>query len=142
MPTSAGDDGWEERMAARAKARREALKQGVHGTARPRDAGELPAGQPDIPRYWCTECGLPDAPVGQKFDLEPTSCPRCGCPWRWHGRIADRDGTAEGPPDGACLSCYEWRRYPGGQSHFGWAWWRTCAHDCPCAHHADEVWLA
>jgi hypothetical protein len=133
-------------MAGRAKARRE--KRAAEEAERDWAAipvvlaGELPAGEPDTARWWCTSCGLPDAPVAGKLNPE-APCPRCGSPWRWHGRLADRDGTAEGPPDGGtCLSCYDWRRYPGGQRHFGWAWWRTCAHGCPCAHHADEVWLA
>jgi hypothetical protein len=104
-------------------------------------AGELPPGMPDTARDWCTACGLPDVTVAAKFDPDPP-CPRCSSPWRWHGRLADRDGTAAGTPDGMCPVCYEWRRYPPGQEHFGWSWWRTCARDCPCAHHADEVWLA
>jgi hypothetical protein len=41
-----------------------------------------------------------------------------------------------------CPVCFEWRRYPIGQRHFGWGWWRVCALNCTHAHHADEVWLA
>ena len=105
-------------------------------------AGNLPAGWRDIPRDWCTSCGLPDAPQSGKWD-PPVPCPRCGSTWQWYGRIADRDGTAAYPPDdGTCRECYQWRRYRPGQEHFGWAWWRTCDHGCGCTHHADEVWLA
>ena len=129
-------------MAAKAAARRGAARE-AGGLAIPVTLeGELPPGTPDTARWWCTSCGLPDAPVAGKFDADPP-CPRCGSPWRWHGRLADRDGTAAGPPDdGLCPACYEWRRYGGGQEHFGWAWWRTCASDCGCEHHAGEVWLA
>ncbi len=45
------------------------------------------------------------------------------------------------PDDGTCTECFEWRRYPPGQEHFGFAWWRTC-HGCDHKHHEDEVWLA
>jgi hypothetical protein len=128
-------------MAAKAAERRqtaEAREPGIPSVL----AGTLPPGEPDIAREWCTSCGLPDAPVTSKFEPD-TPCPRCGSTWRWYGRLSDRDGAAAGPPDdGTCLTCYEWRRYPSGQEHFGWAWWRTCAHGCACAHHADEVWLA
>lgn len=37
------------------------------------------------------------------------------------------------PADATCRDCYEW----GPQ-----VWKRTCAWDCQCAHHADEIWLA
>lgn len=105
--------------------------------------GELAPGMEDVPREWCTMCGLPDAPTGSgPPDYKPTPpCPRCGSTWRWYGRIADRDGTATGPPDdGECRCCDEWRRYPGRQAHFGWGWWRvsTCDHE----HHKKEVWYA
>lgn len=104
--------------------------------------GELPQGQPDIAREWCTSCGLADAPTWGKFD-EAVPCPQCGSWWRWYGRLADRDGTADGPPDdGTCRECFEWRRYPGIQEHFGWAWWRTCQHGCGHEHHRAELWLA
>jgi hypothetical protein len=46
------------------------------------------------------------------------------------------------PEDGTCRRCYQWRRYPPGQEHFGYAWWRICPHGCDCAHHADEIWIA
>ena len=131
---------WEDRMAARAAARREVTEQepGIPFFL----AGNLPEGWPDTPRHWCTSCGLPDPPQQPDKYGPDIPCPRCGSTWQWYGRIADRDGTATGPPDGQCLSCYEWHRYPSGQEHFGWAWWRTCDHGCGCAHHADEVWLA
>lgn len=110
---------------------------------------ELPAGAPDEPRDWCASCGLADPPTWRKLG-PPTGCPRCGSLRRWHGRIADRDGTAAGPPDdGTCRECYEWRRYPPGQEHFGWAWRRIChltpapgPLHCGHAHHDGEIWLA
>jgi len=47
------------------------------------------------------------------------------------------------PPENQCLLCYEWRRYPMGQRHFGFAWWRICnSNTCTCAHHETEVWYA
>ena len=47
------------------------------------------------------------------------------------------------PPDAQCGLCYEWRRYPEGQRHFGFAWWRICdSMSCSCAHHTDETWTA
>lgn len=46
------------------------------------------------------------------------------------------------PDDGLCLDCYEWHYYPGGQRHFGQAWFRLCSWECPHDHHRDEVWLA
>ena len=122
-------------MASRAAERRQSAETAAL-------AGDLPPGMPDTPRHWCASCGLPDAPLTGKYD-PPAPCPRCGSERRWHGRLADREGTAAAPPDdGTCLACYEWRRYSGGQEHFGWVWWRTCASDCACAHHAGEVWLA
>lgn len=48
----------------------------------------------------------------------------------------------DGPPPSGCGECYEWRRYPHGQEHFGWHWVRACGHGCEHAHHVDEVWLA
>jgi hypothetical protein len=45
------------------------------------------------------------------------------------------------PDDDTCRECYEWRRYPPGQEHFGWAWWRKCGR-CDHEHHKNEVWLA
>lgn len=102
-------------------------------------------GDPGVVRVWCTECGLPDAPTGGW--LEPTPpCPRCGSTWRWRGRISDLDGTATGAPDdGTCRDCYEWRRYPNGQEHFGWIWWATCEGrwgGCGHEHHNGEIALA
>ena len=44
------------------------------------------------------------------------------------------------PDDGTCRKCYEWRRYPPGQEHFGYAWWRTCPDWCECEHHKNEIW--
>jgi hypothetical protein len=105
-------------------------------------------GDPDVVRRWCTDCGLPDAPVGGWREPDPP-CPRCGSVWRWRGRISDLNGTATGPPDdGLCLECFKWRRYGPGQEHFGWAWWRCCGpglgtgERCAHEHHKDEVWLA
>jgi hypothetical protein len=132
---------WEERMAERAKARSLVIhyEDGIPVFL----AGFLPDGEPDNLRHWCTSCGLPDVPQNPDRYGLGWPCPRCGSGWQWYGRIADRDGTATGPPeDGICHECYQWRRYPSGQEHFGWAWWRTCDHGCGCAHHADEVWLA
>lgn len=129
-------------MAAKAAARRPAVREADDPAVPVTLAGDLPPGMPDTARFWCTSCGLPGALAEYGFGAG-ASCPRCGSPWRWRGRLADRDGTATGPPDdGTCLSCYEWRRYGDGQEHFGWAWWRTCANGCACAHHEDEVWLA
>lgn len=112
--------------------------------------GELPAGEPDVPRNWCASCGLDDAPEREWLG-DPVPCPRCRSPWRWYGRLADRDGTAAGPPAGMCLECYEWGPYTGGQQHFGWRWrcicqlahngwggWSGCSHD----HHQQDVWMA
>jgi hypothetical protein len=49
----------------------------------------------------------------------------------------------EPPDDGICRLCYEWRRYPVGQRHFGFSWWRTCKLDhCSCEHHKTVVWMA
>lgn len=154
---------WEERMSRRAKAReaeRAARERAVlvsEGLANPYPdipqtlACELPEGVEDVPRNWCTTCGLADAPKPQRRgDIMP-GCPRCGSWWRWYGRLADRDDTATSPPSGECLDCFEWRRYPGGQQHFGWGWWLTCfsfgdpeQRGCPYghAHHDGEVWLA
>ena len=89
-------------------------------------------------------CGLPDALQPEDRWLgPPVPCPRCGSTWQWYGRIADRDGTATGPPEGQCLDCYDWCRYPPGQEHFGWAWWCTCGlSGCGHEHHRTEVWLA
>jgi len=140
---------WEDRMAARAKAR-QAARSSPGDELAPYEPepvpcelrGELPAGEPDTARSWCTSCGLPDPPGWGKFD-DPVPCPRCGSAWRWFGRLADRDGTAAGPPDpGECPECYQWERYSSVQEHFGWAWWRTCDHGCGCEHHKGEVWLA
>lgn len=44
--------------------------------------------------------------------------------------------------DATCRDCYEWRRYPLGQRHFGFAWWRRCDNSCTHPHHADEIWIA
>ncbi|MBP2704425.1 hypothetical protein JOL79_11430 [Microbispora sp. RL4-1S] len=103
---------------------------------------ELPDGAEDTARSWCTSCGLADPPMRADKWSETPPCPRCGSRWRWWGRIADRDGTATGPPPDECLKCYEWRRFPEGQAHFGWGWWRICPHTCGCKHHETEVWLA
>lgn len=131
-------------MAARADARRPA-------------APSFPtvlAGEPDpgiddtFPREWCTECGLPDAPVADGYPTGTNPpCPQCGSMWRWYGRLADRDGTATGPPPPAtgatptdCSECWTWQRHR--PARFGWAWFRTCSFDCPHEHHANEVWFA
>ena len=98
---------------------------------------ELPPGAEDSPRHWCSDCGLADAPKRGPFDpcQDELPCSRCGSPWRWHGRLCDLDGTATTAPPGECLGCYEWRRYFGGQVHFGWTWWRTCDELCRHGHH-------
>jgi len=131
---------WEERMAARAASRREAAERASAETPPAELRGELPPGQPDTARYWCTSCGLPDAPRSAHKHEQDPPCPRCGSRWRWYGRLADRDDTATEPPDGLCLLCYRWER--SEWDHFGWVWRRACAWSCGCAHHADEVWLA
>ena len=55
--------------------------------------------------------------------------------------------SVEPPPDGLCLPCYVWRRYPLGQRHFGFTWFRVCEDapppwGCRCAHHETETWWA
>jgi hypothetical protein len=50
--------------------------------------------------------------------------------------------SATAPEDGTCRECFEWRRFPDGQEHFGFAWWRTCGRDCGHEHHKDEEWVA
>lgn len=41
-----------------------------------------------------------------------------------------------------CLDCYEWRRYPPNQRHFGYAWWGKCdMKNCKCEHHKTEIWF-
>lgn len=44
------------------------------------------------------------------------------------------------PPFPMCGQCFEWRRYPAGQRHFGLAWWKICSWQCSHEHHADEEW--
>jgi hypothetical protein len=165
VPSHDSDDRWYAGMAERARERREQdllreqpesdrdglrlVRDGVFSAWVPARllADPLPAGVPDVPRYWCTMCGLPDAPVAG------TLCPRCGSEWwRWYGRIADLVAAASGgvaaPPDGECSDCYQWRRYPPGQEHFGWQWWMICDNGrlgygtCQHEHHRDEIWLA
>lgn len=46
------------------------------------------------------------------------------------------------PVDGTCRECYEWRSYPAGQVHFGYAWWKTCSWTCEHQHHVGEIWMA
>ena len=46
------------------------------------------------------------------------------------------------PIDDQCPRCYEWRRFPPGQRHFGFAWWRICSRGCTCGHHKEEMWMA
>lgn len=41
-----------------------------------------------------------------------------------------------------CELCYEWKRYPRGQRHFGYAWFRKCGCGCNCDHHKNEIWMA
>lgn len=109
---------------------------------------ELPEGEPDKIRTWCTNCGLPDPPEGPPSYYQGREkklpCPRCGSRWRWSGRVCDADGSATEPPqDVECLKCYEWRPYPQGQKHFGWSFWLTHRlARCPysCEHHATEMW--
>jgi hypothetical protein len=143
----AADGGWEARMA-----RRSAERAVVASTPRGDDiptvlAAELPIGEPDIERDWCTTCGLAGAPEAPDQFAPVPPCPRCGSTWRWHGRVADRDGTANGPPPAprGCRTCYEWQRHERGQAHFGWAWWLVCdyfAGGCDHEHHKDDLWLA
>jgi hypothetical protein len=98
---------------------------------------------PDRATHWCSWCGMPDAPVSDDISAPDPPCPACGSTFRWSGRFTDYLGTATTPPDdGTCTACYQWRRYPTRQEHFGWAWWRICPRDCQCAHHKDEIWIA
>lgn len=160
---------WEERMSQRTKARMSAETEKQREAQRvayeaewgvepfpeiPQVlAAELPDGVEDVARFWCTVCGLPDAPERPDQWSRTPPCPACGSMWRWYGRIADRDGTATNPPLGECWDCFDWRRNPGGQAHFGWTWWMVCrsigaptpegrlcrfGHD----HHDGEIWLA
>lgn len=46
------------------------------------------------------------------------------------------------PDDGTCTECFEWRRYPPGQEHFGFAWFKICGGLCEHEHHDHEVWHA
>lgn len=57
---------------------------------------------------------------------------------------ADYEWSIEPPDDDdTCRTCYEWRRYPQGQQHFGFAWWRVCdSRLCDHEHHLTEVWMA
>jgi len=45
------------------------------------------------------------------------------------------------PEDGICRLCYQWRRYPVGQRHFGFTWFRVCSESCVCEHHGSDVWI-
>jgi hypothetical protein len=138
---------WEERMSERARARADAVAPpGQRSDQRAIPTylnAELPAGDADLhPRYWCSWCGLADPPQSDHVMEPRPPCPRCGSEWQWFGRIADRDGTATDAPltESGCPTCYEWRRFPGGQKHFGWVWWKLCDWECPHAHHRGEVW--
>jgi hypothetical protein len=47
------------------------------------------------------------------------------------------------PTSEQCLLCYEWRRYPPHQRHFGYSWWLKCSKNstgCDCEHHKHETW--
>lgn len=59
----------------------------------------------------------------------------------WQELPAERR-SALPPDDDTCRDCSEWRMYPPGQEHFGFAWWRTCPWTCSHDHHRDETWLA
>jgi hypothetical protein len=98
---------------------------------------DLPDGWPDIARFWCSHCGLANAPGREHKHAPDPPCPRCDSTTRWYGRVADLEGTATEPPEGQCLDCYEWC----GNAQHGWAWFRICQ-NCDCAHHADEIWMA
>ena len=44
------------------------------------------------------------------------------------------------PSDTQCLKCNEWRRFPPGERHFGYGWFKTCDQDCKCGCHNEEIW--
>ncbi len=58
--------------------------------------------------------------------------------WYDHKKYLWKKPTKDLP----CQICYEWRRFPKGQRHFGYAWWRICSKECTCSHHKEEVWMA
>jgi hypothetical protein len=143
---------WEERMSQRARIRAEAAywaERAAEIAARAANyplghlltpgiptvlAAELPPGESDQPRNWCTTCGLANPPMGDHLTPDPP-CPRCGSEWRWFGRLADRDGTATEPPvNPDCAVCFGWERWPPGQEHFGWRWTYACRHWEPDGH--------
>ena len=45
------------------------------------------------------------------------------------------------PADSACPQCYRWERFPPGERHFGFAWWRQCDWVCSCTHHSKGIWI-
>jgi len=59
--------------------------------------------------------------------------------------IRNRDYRAERylwaslPPveDNMCVECYDYRRFPIGQRHLGYSWWRICPQGCPHEHHQE-----
>lgn len=90
----------------------------------------LPISEDQKSRLWQQQAATRFA--GERVDGEPSYDPT---KYRWN--------VEPDPSDEQCRKCYAWRRFPIGQRHFGFAWWRTCSNrgDCPCEHHRDEFWV-
>jgi hypothetical protein len=138
---------WEERMAARAAARRPAVK-----------LDEMPAGdRARIAAAGPVTAHLRDAFLAARPDLDPD--------WRDAILAAPIEVYAGGPYDSR-LTPYNPADYPwseaevwagsdccsecvvarppgrGLAAHFGWSLEQTCHFQCGHKHHDDEVWIA
>lgn len=129
------DEGWEARMADRAKARereRRGLTVADGRVTDPRLEAFI-ASRPDI---------APEAAeaIRRMVEVDGWDPPYNPADYRWTA-----DEVRATSPD-LCWECYEPRPYPEGQGCFGWAAWLTCAtgYDnrmCDHAHHLDELWV-
>lgn len=57
---------------------------------------------------------------------------------RWPGYLPDGwcwDGQPPSTNEPMCHACIAWRRFPPGQRHMGFSWWRICGPECACRHH-------